>query len=59
MSALIWYEILTLFVKTLTADDKHSGKHMQNLPEQFQTSLSHKKKIFSDFLLHFGNVQKI
>ena len=59
MSALIWYEILTLFVKTLTADDKHSGRHMQNLPEQFQTSLSHKKKTFSDFLLHFGNVQKI
>ena len=58
-SALVWYEILRQFVKTLTADDKHSGSNMQNLPEQFETWLSQKKKTFSDFLLHFGNVQKI
>ena len=58
-SALVWYEILTLFVKTLTADDKHSGSNMQNSLEQFQTSLSQKKKTFSDFLLYFGNVHKI
>ena len=58
-SPSVWYEILTLFVKTLTADDKHSGSNMQNLPEQFQTSLSQKKKTFSDFLLYFGNVHKI
>ena len=32
-SPSVWYEILTLFVKTLTADDKHSGSNMQNLPE--------------------------
>ena len=52
-SALVWYEILRLFVKTLTADDKDSGSPMQSLPTQFQTLLSHKKKTFSDFLLHF------
>ena len=51
MSALVWCEVLRLFVKTLTADDKYSGSNMQ--------SLSQKKKTFSDFLLHFWNVHKI
>ena len=27
-SALVWYESLRLFVKTLTADDKYSGNNM-------------------------------
>ena len=58
-SALVWYEILRLFFKTLTADDKYSGRCMQSLPQQFQTSLSRKKKTFSDFLLHFWNVHEI
>ena len=58
-SALVWYEILRLFFKALTADDKYSGRCMQSLPQQFQTSLSHKKKTFSDFLLHFRNVHEI
>ena len=57
-SALVWCEILRLFVKTLTADDNYSGSNMQSLPQQFQTSLSQKKKTFSDFLLHFWNVHK-
>ena len=52
-SFLVWYEILRLFVKTLTADDKHSGSNMQNLPEQFQTPLSHKQKTFSGFFIAF------
>ena len=58
-SALVWCEILSLFVKTLTADNNYSGSNMQSLPQQFQTSLSQKKKTFSDFLLHFWNVHKI
>ena len=52
-SALNWFEILRLFVKTLTADDKHSGSNMQNLPKQFQTQLSHKQKTFSGFFIAF------
>ena len=47
MSALVWCEILRLFVKTLTADDKYSGINMQSLPQQFQTQLSQKQKTFS------------
>ena len=35
-----WYEILSLFVNALTADDKYSGSNMQNLPQQFQTPWS-------------------
>ena len=41
-SSLVWYQILRLFVETLTADEKHSGSNMKNLPEKFQTPLSHK-----------------
>ena len=52
-SALNRFEILRLFVKTLTADDKHSGSNMQNLPKQFQTQLSHKQKTFSGFFIAF------
>ena len=53
MSPLAWYEILRLFVNALTADDKYSGSNMQNLPQQFQTPLSHKQKTFSGFFIAF------
>ena len=49
----VWYEILRLFVHALTADDKYSGNNMQNLPEQFQTPLSQKPKIFSWLFIAF------
>ena len=52
-SVLVWLEILRLFVQTLTADDKHSGRNMQNLPKQFQTPLSYKQKTFSGFFIAF------
>ena len=58
-SALVWYEILRLFVNALTADDKYSCSNMQNLLQQFQPPLSHKQKTFSDFLLHFWNVHEM
>ena len=58
-STSAWYEILKLFVKILTADDKYSGSNMQNFPQEFQTPLSHKKKTFSWFFLHFWNVHEI
>ena len=47
----MWYEILRPFVNGLTADDKYSGRNMQNLPQQFQTPLSHKQNIFSEFFI--------
>ena len=44
-----WYEILRPFVNGLTADDKYSATNMKNLPQQFETPLSPKQKIFSEF----------
>ena len=52
-SSLVWCEILRLFVKSLTADDKYSGRNMQNLLQQFETLLSPKQKIFSEFFIAF------
>ena len=49
----VWYEILSLFVNALTADDKYSGSNMQNLPQQFQTPLSQKQNTFSWFFIAF------
>ena len=45
--------MLRLFVNALTADDKYSGINMQNFPQQFQTPLSQKQKIFSWFFIAF------
>ena len=42
-----------MFVNALTADDKYSGSNMQNFPQQFQTPLSKKLKIFSRFFIEF------
>ena len=52
-SALVWCEILRLFVIKLTADEKYSGSNMQSLRQQFQTSLSQKKKDFFWFSIAF------
>ena len=49
----VWYEILRQLVNALTADDKYSGSNMQNLPQQFQTPLSHKQKTFCGFFIAF------
>ena len=49
----MWYEILTPFVNGLTSDDKYSSTNMKNLPQQFQTPLSHKQKTFSWFFIAF------
>ena len=49
----MWYEILRPFVNGLTADDKYSSTNMKNLPQQFQTPLSHKQKTFSEFFFAF------
>ena len=42
-----------MFVNALTADDKYSGSHMQNLRQQFETPLSQKQKTFSRFFIAF------
>ena len=49
----VWYEVLRLFVNGLTADEKYSGSNMQNFPQQFETPLSQKQKIFSGFFIAF------
>ena len=45
--------MLSLFVNTVTADDKCSRFNMQNLPQQFQTPLYQKEKTFSASLTEF------
>ena len=49
----MWCEILSLFFKKLTADDKYSDSNMQSLSQQFQTQLSQKQKTFSLFFIAF------
>ena len=57
-SLSVWCDILRLFVKALTGDDKFYGSNMQNLPQEFQTPASQKQKTFLYFLLHFWNVHQ-
>ena len=52
-SPSVWYEILRLFVKALTADNKYSDSNMKNFHQQFQTPLSQKKKTLSGFFMAF------
>ena len=40
------FEILELFVNTLTTDDKCSSRNIQNLTEHLQTTMSQKQKTF-------------
>ena len=40
------FEILELFVNTLTTDDKYSSRNIQNLTQQLQTTMSEKQKTF-------------
>ena len=40
------FEILELFVNTLTTDDKYSSRNIQNLTQQLQTTMSQKQKTF-------------
>ena len=42
-----------MFLNALTADHKYSGSNMQNFPQQFETPLSQKQKIFSEFFISF------
>ena len=53
MSALVWSEILRLFVNTLTADNKYSRCNVHNFGQQVQTPLSQKQKTFFGFFIAF------
>ena len=53
MSALVTSEIFSLFVNTLTPDDKYSRRDMQIFWQQLQTPLSQKGKTFCPFVIVF------
>ena len=40
------FEILELFVNTLTTDDKYSSRNIQNLTQELQTAIYQKQKAF-------------
>ena len=50
ISLLVWSLILSLFVNTLTADNKYSRCYFHNLT-QIQMPLSLKQKTFSGFFI--------
>ena len=52
-STLVCSEILTLFVNTLTTDDKYSRRNMLNFTQQFEALLSQQQKTFSGWFLAF------
>ena len=52
-SALVWSEILTLFVNTLTAHNKYSLCNVHNFAQQVGTPLSQKQKTFCGFFIAF------
>ena len=57
-SALVWSETLSLFLDTLTADNKYSRCNVHNFAQQVQTRLYQKQKIFAEFLLHLWKVHE-
>ena len=52
-SAIVLSEILTLFVNTLTADDKYSRRNMLNFTQKIEALLPQKQKTFSRLFLAF------
>ena len=52
-SAFVRSEILTLFFKTLTTDDKYSCRNMLNFTQQFEAPLSQRQKTLSGWFLAF------
>ena len=56
---LVICKILGLFVNTLTTDDKYSLLKKDNLTQRIQMQLSEKQKTFSEFFVHFQNLDQI
>ena len=52
-SALVWSEILSLFLDTLIADNKYSRCNVHNFAQQVQTRLYQKQKTFCGFFIAF------
>ena len=52
-SAIVGSEILTLFVNTLTTDDKYSRRNMLNFTQQLEAPYLKNKRLFLDFLMAF------
>ena len=52
-SPIVRSEILTLFVNTLTTDDKYSRQIMLNFPQELEAPLPQKRKTFSGLFLAF------
>ena len=52
-SSLVLYEKLTLFVNTLTAQNKYSRCNVHNFAQQVQTPLSQKWKTFWAIFIAF------
>ena len=52
-SSIVGSAILTLFVNTLTTDNKNSRRNMLNFAKQLEAPLPQKQKTFSGFLLPF------
>ena len=53
------WKILRLFVKAFTADNKSSLLNRGNLLQHFQLHLTEKRKTFSNFSLHFLNLDSV
>ena len=47
------FEILELFVNTLTTDDKYSSRNIQNLTQELQTTIYQKQKTFYRIFITF------
>ena len=50
---IVGSEILTLFVNTLTTDDKYSRRNMLNFTQKIEAPLPQNQKIFSGCFLAF------
>ena len=58
-SALVWSEILSLFVNTLTPDNKYSRSMCTISCNKFKRTYLKNKRLFLNFFLHFWNVHEI
>ena len=52
-SSIVGFEILTLFVNTLTTDGKYSRRNMLNFTQQLEAPLPQKQKTFAALFLAF------
>ena len=52
-SLLVIHKILSPFVNTFTADDKHYLLNRENFAQRIQMQLSQKQKTFSEFSFAF------